>query len=755
MEKIDFIDGAAADSVQVFGAGYIGKKAVYGLRRNQIKVTAVLDNNKAVQGTCLWEDVPCISPESADRDCPVILCFEKEKILKAVQEQCLALGFQKVYSIKCRELQDYLETLPDRDYLEVMHYCVHGKKLNLENPVTLNEKLQWLKLHDRNPLYITIADKFRVRDYLKREFGEEYLIPLLYMTYDYNDICQEIIPDDHCVIKSNCWSGDVEIIRSKKDVDWDAMRAKFRKIFQSDWAKIGREWWYSRMRPCIVVEKLLETREGKLPNDFKLHYLSGKLEFIYCSIDREGANYRKIYSPDWKELPFSWNGEAAPPDISKPNIPAPSTLARMIEFGDRIARDLPYVRVDYYDVDGKLYFGEITLSHGSGFDKFIPVEYDRLYGEKLTLPTKPGENIQNYLETFHPYSAPAHDIWSVSDSSRGQILKLDWNEATVQPSQYVRSRIMELARDGKYYNYYPNTNDVELLRKISDYVGVSEQNVQIFPSSDSAHEYIARVWLRKGDRCGLVWPAYDNFRATAELADSEVLYFDMPDFKFDKDVFMELVQRERPKLVYICNPNNPTGELVPEDTIGFLLKANPEVLFLIDEAYVEFSGGAIDALVNEYGNLIVSRTFSKAFGLANFRIGYLVSSIDNIRLLTDARNSKNISTFAQVAALSALEDRQSMDGYVKQVREGREYLKGELKKLSYVGTVYDSTANFVMFELENNRYKWKLIEFLKRNGIYVRDVGQTGYIREHCVRITAGTRKQMETVVKKMREFCL
>ena len=96
-----------------------------------------------------------------------------------------------------------------------------------------------------------------------------------------------------------------------------------------------------------------------------------------------------------------------------------------------------------------------------------------------------------------------------------------------------------------------------------------------------------------------------------------------------------------------------------------------------------------------------------------------------------------------------------MDGYVKQVREGREYLKGELKKLSYVGTVYDSTANFVMFELENNRYKWKLIEFLKRNGIYVRDVGQTGYIREHCVRITAGTRKQMETVVKKMREFCL
>ena len=218
---------------------------------------------------------------------------------------------------------------------------------------------------------------------------------------------------------------------------------------------------------------------------------------------------------------------------------------------------------------------------------------------------------------------------------------------------------------------------------------------------------------------------------------------------------MELVQRERPKLVYICNPNNPTGELVPEDTIGFLLKANPEVLFLIDEAYVEFSGGAIDALVNEYGNLIVSRTFSKAFGLANFRIGYLVSSIDNIRLLTDARNSKNISTFAQVAALSALEDRQSMDGYVKQVREGREYLKGELKKLSYVGTVYDSTANFVMFELENNRYKWKLIEFLKRNGIYVRDVGQTGYIREHCVRITAGTRKQMETVVKKMREFCL
>ena len=753
MKQLDFVDREIEKTVYVFGAGYIGKKAIYALRMNGIDVSAALDNNPSVHGTKLWDDVPCVSPESADINRTVVLCFEKERILKAVQEQCCQLGFHNIAIIKCGELQKCFEQLSDRKFLEVMHYCVHGKRLNLENPVTLNEKLQWLKLHDRNPLYITLGDKYKVRDYLRKAFGEEYLIPLLYMTYDYNDIRKENIPDTHCVIKSNCWSGDVEIIRSKDDVDWTALKEKFCGIFHSDWAKTGREWWYSHMKPCIIVESLLETQEGKLPNDYKLHYLNGKLEFVYCSIDREGANYRKIYSPEWEELPFSWNGEAAPPDVSKPSISAPETLDRMIAMGNRIAENLPYVRVDFYDVDGKLYFGEVTLSHGAGFDRFIPEKYDEIYGSRLRITTRKGENIENYIENFHPYLSPAHDVWNMDEESKEEILKLDWNEATIQPSETVKKRISEITQNGKFYHYYPNTNNRRLIGKIGDYAGVSEANVQIFPSSDSAHECIARVWLRRGDRCGLVWPAYDNFRATVELSDAEVCLCDMPECRFDESVLTDFIHNKKPKLVYICNPNNPTGELVPCNIIENILDANQGVLFIIDEAYVEFSGGSVTSLVEKYGNLVVSRTFSKAFGLANFRIGYLVSSPDNIRLLTDVRNCKNISTFAQEAALAAIEDKNSMESYVNQVKEGRNYLQNELKNISYVRKVYDSEANFVMFEVENYKLKDELIEYLRKNKIYIRDIGQTGYIKEHCARITVGTKQQMTTVVKKMQRF--
>jgi len=753
MKKVDFIDRDIEETVYTFGAGYIGKKAIYALRMNGFEVAAVLDNNLFMHGTYLWNDVPCISPECADKSHTIILCFEKEKILKAVWEQCKQLGFQRIAVVKCEELQRCFEKLSDWKFLEAMHYCVHGKQLNLKNPITLNEKLQWLKLHNRNPLYITLGDKYKVRSYLRKEFGEEYLVPLLYLTYDYDDICEENVPETHCVIKSNCWSGDAEIVRSKENVNWRALRNKFREIFHSDWAKTGREWWYSHMKPCIIIEKLLETQDGKLPNDYKLHYLNGKLEFIYCSIDREGANYRKIYSPEWEEMPFSWNGEAAPPDFSKPNIPAPETLNKMIAMGNQIAKELPYVRVDFYDVDGKLYFGEITLSHGAGFDRFIPEKYDEIYGKKLHLPIRKGENIENYLENFHPYSTPTHDVWSMDEEAREEILKLDWNEATVRPSETVKKKIAEIAQSGKFYNYYPNTNNLRLIGKIGDYVGISEKNVQIFPSSDSAHECIARVWLRQGDRCGLVWPAYDNFRATVELADAEILFCNMPEHRFDINVLTEFICRKVPKLVYICNPNNPTGELISCDIIENLLESYQGVLFVVDEAYVEFSGGSVVSLVGKYGNLVVSRTFSKAFGLANFRIGYLVSSADNIRLLTDVRNSKNISTFAQEAALAAIEDRKSMEAYVEKVKEGRVYLQDELNKLSYVRKVYNSEANFVMFEVKNSRLKSELIDYLRSKKIYIRDVGQTGYIKEHCARITVGTKQQMSIVMEKMREF--
>jgi len=130
-------------------------------------------------------------------------------------------------------------------------------------------------------------------------------------------------------------------------------------------------------------------KKGKLPNDYKLNYFNGKLEFVYCSVDREGGNHRNIYTPDWKPLPFSWvNAEDHRSDLIGPIIKKPASFDRMVEIGNEIAKKFDLVRVDFYDVDGKLYYGEITLHHGGGFDTFKPKKFDLIYGKKLKLSKK-------------------------------------------------------------------------------------------------------------------------------------------------------------------------------------------------------------------------------------------------------------------------------------------------------------------------------------------------------------------------------
>ena len=213
------------------------------------------------------------------------------------------------------------------------------------------------------------------------------------------------------------------------------------------------------------------------------------------------------------------------------------------------------------------------------------------------------------------------------------------------------------------------------------------------------------------------------------------------------------IEDYHPKLVYLCNPNNPTGELVDRKTIEILLKDYQDVLWVVDEAYGEFSGVSVCDLINRYANLIVSRTFSKAFGLANFRIGYLISAADNIRLLRHTRNPKNISTMAQEAVIAALDDVKWMENYIEDVREARTYFSDSVKDLSYIRQVYDGAGNYVMVEMENGCVKREFIQYLHDNYILVRDLAQTPALKERYVRVTVGTKEQMERVVGVMQLF--
>ena len=352
-----------------------------------------------------------------------------------------------------------------------------------------------------------------------------------------------------------------------------------------------------------------------------------------------------------------------------------------------------------------------------------------------------------YLRNLRPYKLASHKIWSVPSSERCEILKLDWNESTIPPSPKVKERIESLLNEPSFFNLYPSTHNEELINLLANYVEVPNDNVQYFASSDALHEYICKVFISVGDPVMILGPSYDNFRLTCQANGAEVYYSSYSEnFEFDPEMFENDIIAKEPAVVYICNPNNPTGNLHHVDYIRHLLEAFPDTLFLIDEAYYEFSGVSCKDLVQMYDNILISRTMSKAFGLANFRIGYLVGSSDNVRFVNRIRNPKNLSTFAQEAAIAALVDVDYMWSYVDEVHKGMKYFQDASMKYKDFFSLQNSAGNFMLMKFPSNSAKISLLNYLADNNIFVRDTTQSKSVL-NCFRITIGTREQMQHVM--------
>lgn len=385
----------------IFGAGKNGTEWVYDFLAylSGFKVDFYCDNYKSGQ---IINNIPVYDFSTAISNDNVLYCISVYgEPGDQIKKQLIDSGCQHVLLINDKsimgDLSQYLmencektiqemfsNLLDDRVYLKWRYNKETRKKLNLENPATFNEKMQWIKLNERNPLFPIWADKYAVREYIKNTFGEEYLVPLVMYTYDVEELRAENMPDYPVIIKTNAGCHDFEIIRDKNAINWEKIREKYRKLLQKNYYYQCREWHYKDIKPCIVVEKLLLTKEGKIPDDYKLQFFNGELQYIYCSIDREGRNYRKIYDPEWKFMEFIMGSENEI-NYKDPDIGKPSTFDEMVRLGKKIATQINYVRMDYYDVDGKLYFGEVTLCHGAGFDEFKPESYDLYWGEKLKL----------------------------------------------------------------------------------------------------------------------------------------------------------------------------------------------------------------------------------------------------------------------------------------------------------------------------------------------------------------------------------
>ena len=360
--------------------------------------------------------------------------------------------------------------------------------------------------------------------------------------------------------------------------------------------------------------------------------------------------------------------------------------------------------------------------------------------------------INKYLKNIRPYKSSSHKIWDVEPKNRNQILKLDWNEATIPPSPLVQERLQKLLDEKNFLNLYPRTQNDKILNLLAKYTGLNEYNLQYFASSDSLHEYIAKMYIKENDKVLIQGPSYDNFRLTAQANGADIYYSEVnDDFEFNQEKFYNDLVKIKPTFVYICSPNNPCGYVNSISYIEKLLKDFVGTMFLVDEAYFEFCRESVQDLVLKYENILISRTMSKAFALANLRFGYLISSKNNIYNIANIRNPKNINSFTQEAAIAVLEDIPYMENYVNEVNRAKSFFYNEIAKFSDI-IAYPSKANFVLLKFSNYKLKTDLYNYLQKNDIFVRNLQQSRKLYK-CLRITIGTLPQMQRVIQVISEF--
>ena len=273
-----------------------------------------------------------------------------------------------------------LNWMPDEAFLKLRYWAVKQRKLDLKDPKTFNEKLQWLKLHNRKPEYTMMVDKYRVREYIARTIGEEYLIPLLGVWDDPEDIDFDMLPD-RFVLKCNHDSGSVILCPDKSCFDAEAAREKLRSSMKKNLFWWGREWPYKDVKPCVIAEKYMVDESGTQLKDYKFFCFYGEAKMIQVDFDRFVEHKRNIYNTKWEmqDLQIQF------PRDAKQDIPKPAELDRMIRLAEKLARGIPHVRVDFYVVEGRVYFGELTFFHGSGHERFTPEEWDYKFGEWIDL----------------------------------------------------------------------------------------------------------------------------------------------------------------------------------------------------------------------------------------------------------------------------------------------------------------------------------------------------------------------------------
>jgi histidinol-phosphate aminotransferase len=356
--------------------------------------------------------------------------------------------------------------------------------------------------------------------------------------------------------------------------------------------------------------------------------------------------------------------------------------------------------------------------------------------KKMKLPKIP---VRRAVLALAPYNAP--------EEGRARKLRLDFNENTVGCSPAVLRALSRMtAQQMAIYPEYQATT-----KRLARFFGVRPEEIHLTNGIDDALHLIADTFINSGDRVLIAEPTFDMYRFFSELAGARITTLRYDDeMKFPvADVLDELRRSSsaKPRVLFIANPNNPTGTLVQPKDLRRILRAASQTLVLVDEAYFDFSGFTILPWIRQYSNLLVARTFSKAAGLAALRLGCLFAKPEILSAMRRACSPYPVNTAALVAAEASIRDTRFLRNYKREVLQSRALLEKGLKRLG--ARIYPSEANFVLADFGPRAHR--LVLALERKGILVRE--RKDFPRDGFMRISAGTRDDTQRLLRAIKEI--
>ena len=282
------------------------------------------------------------------------------------------------------EKKGLLDRLSDETYLKFTYWTILGKRLNLDNPRAFNEKLQWLKLNNRNSDYVKMVDKIEVKSFVAALIGEEHIIPTLGVWHRPEEIDFDMLPNQF-VLKCNHNSGTgMYICKDKSTINKEKVFNELKRGLRQDYYMHVREWPYKNVERRIIAEKYMSDSNERDLKDYKVFTFNGHAHFIQVDYNRFTDHHRNFYSREWEYVPFT----TCYPTNPQHQIERPKCLTELLNYAEILAHgagDPPFLRVDFYIIKDQIYFGEMTFYHGSGMEKFYPPEYDEKLGKLIDI----------------------------------------------------------------------------------------------------------------------------------------------------------------------------------------------------------------------------------------------------------------------------------------------------------------------------------------------------------------------------------